>query len=110
MATDSANSQAQGIVNMATGGFTGAGAAVEVTTGFRPRRVELINTTDRITQIWTNDMVATHTINIAADGTTTDDTGSLVLPKGGVTDTYRGFLVAVGAAVNAKVYVWTAWG
>ncbi len=110
MATDSANTQSMGIVNMATGGFTGADAAVEVTLGFTPRRVELINITDKIVQIWTTDMAATHCLNIAADGTATDNTGTLVSPTVDGTDDYKGFLVAAGAAVNAKVYVWTAWG
>lgn len=110
MATDTANSQSNSIANMAQGGFTGGDAAVEVTCGFTPRRVELINVTDRIRQLWTDDMAATVTINIAADGTTTRNTGTLISAAAPETDGYRGFLVAAGAAVNAKVYVWTAWG
>ena len=110
MATDSANTQSMGIVNMATGGFTGADAAVEVTLGFTPRRVELINITDKIVQIWTRDMADTTTLNIAADGTATANTSTLVEATDETVDDFRGFHVAAGAAVNAKVYVWTAWG
>lgn len=109
MATDTATSQAQGIVNLATGSFTGAGAAVDVTCGFIPRRVHLINVTDRIQQIWQEGMAATTVLNIAADGTATADTGTLVEPTDR-DDTFRGFKIAAGAAVNAKVYVWSAWG
>ena len=110
MATDTATSQAQGVVNMATGSFTGAGEAVDVICGFKPRRVHLINQTDRIQHVWQEGMAATHTLNIAAAGTATDNTSSHIVPKGGPDGSYRGFTVAAGAAVNAKDYVWTAWG
>lgn len=109
MATDTATSQAQGVVNFATGSFTGAGEAVDVTLGFVPRRVHLINVTDRIEQIWQEGMAATTTLNIAADGTATANTSSLVVPTDS-SDTFRGFQIAAGAAVNAKAYVWSAWG
>lgn len=111
MATDTPTSNSAGIVNFATGSFTGDGTATEVTLGFVPRRVHLINVTDRIQQIWQEGMAATTVLNIAAAGTGTADTNSLIVAKGaGATDTYQGFLIAAGAAVNAKAYVWSAWG
>lgn len=109
MATDTATSQAMGIVNLATGSFTGAGEDVEVTLGFKPRRVHLINMTDRIQHIWQEGMSATQTLNIAADGTATLNTSSHITDHDGA-DEFRGFTVAAGAAVNAKAYVWSAWG
>lgn len=109
MATDTATTQDGGVSNLAVGSFTGAGAIVEVTCGFKPRYIKLINLTDRITQEWTYDMAATHTLNTAADGTMTDDTGSLLVAKGGA-DGYRGFAVAAAAAVNAKLYHYIAFG
>jgi hypothetical protein len=111
MATDAPNGQSYGVVNIATGGFTGAGEAVEVTLGFVPRRVELINVTDRIQHHWHADMAATTTLNIAADGTATANTSSHITAEDPANSgTFRGFNVAAGAAVSAKVYVWTAWG
>lgn len=111
MATDTATSQTNGITNMACGSFTGDGTATSVTLGFVPRRVHLINATDRIQQIWQEGLAATQTINIIADGTATLNTGSLIVAKGAAdTDSYQGFLVAAGAAVDTKAYVWTAWG
>lgn len=111
MATDTATSNSMGVVNFATGSFTGDGNATTVTLGFVPRRVHLINVTDRIEQIWQEGMAATTTLNRAADGAGTANTSSLIVPKGtAATDTYRGFAVAAGAAVNAKAYVWSAWG
>ena len=107
----SATSQDGGISNMAQGSFTGDGNVTDVITGFVPRRVHLINITDRIEQIWHEGMAATHTLNRAADGVGTDNTGTLIAPKGdGATDTFRGFEIAAAAAVNTKKYVWTAWG
>ncbi len=110
MATDTATSNSQGIVNMATGSFTGDGAATAVTLGFLPRYVELINVTDRISQTWVEGMAATTTLNTAADGVRTANTSSLIVPKSTEADGYKGFLIAAGAAVNAKAYVWTAKG
>lgn len=111
ISTDTANYQSAGVVNTATGNFTGDGNVTTVNLGFVPRRVELINMTDRISQIWQDGMVATHTLNTAADGVRTDNTSSLVVPVGlAATDTYRGFSIAAAAAVNAKVYVWIAHG
>lgn len=110
MATDTATSQAQGVVNLATGSFSGAGEAVDVITGFKPRRITLINVTDRIQHVWYEGMAATTTLNIAADGTATANTSSHIVPKGGPDGSYRGFTVAAGAAVNGKAYVWAAEG
>ena len=77
MATDTATSQSNGVVNFATGSFTGDGNATEVTLGFVPRRVELVNVTDRISQLWQEGMAATTTLNTAADGVRTANTSSL---------------------------------
>ena len=106
-----ATSKSQGVVNFSTGAFTGAGAIVPVTLGFVPRRVQLINVTDQITQTWQEGMAANTTLNVIAAGTATANTGGLIVPKGGTaSDTYSGFAVAAAAAVAAKLYVWSAWG
>lgn len=105
MATDTATSQSMGVVNFATGSFTGDGTATTVTLGFKPRLVHLINVTDRIQQIWHEDMAATTTLNTVAAGTATADTGTLISSP-----TEKTFLIAAGAAVSAKAYVWSAWG
>lgn len=111
MATDAPTNQAQGIVNVATGSFTGDGTITTVTLGFLPRRVELVNVTDRISQLWMEGMAATTTLNTDALGARTANTGSLVVPKGSaVTDTYKGFSIAAAAAVSTKAYVWIAYG
>jgi hypothetical protein len=111
MANDTATSKSSGVVNMSTGSFTGDGTITAVTLGFVPRRVHLINVTDRIEQIWQEGMAATTTLNRDAAGAGTANTSSLIVPKGtGATDTYAGFQIAAAAAVSAKAYVWTAWG
>lgn len=109
MATDTATSQARGIVNMACGSFTGDGTITTVTCGFKPRRVHLINATDRIQQIWQEGMPANNTINTDAAGASTLNTAGLVTPST-ASDTFQGFRIAAAAAVSTKVYVWTAWG
>lgn len=109
MATDIATTQDGGVSNMAVGSFTGAGADVEVTLGFKPRYIKFINLTDRTIYEWTWDMAATHTLKTVAAGTVTDDTGGILVAKGGA-DGYRGFLVLAAAAINAKVCHYIAFG
>lgn len=111
MATDTATARSAGIANIMTGSFTGDGTATAVTLGFVPRFVHLINVTDRIEQIWHAEMAATTTLNRDAAGAGTANTGTLISSVGtAATDTYKGFLIAAGAAVTAKAYVWIAIG
>lgn len=109
MATDTADAQTYGITNHATGGFTGAGEAVEVNCGFTPRIVRVVNATDRITDEKYDGMGATQVIHTVAAGTRTLDTGSLITFTG-ASDDFRGFTIAAAAAISAKVIYWEAIG
>lgn len=109
MADVAASTESTGVTNFSTGGFTGDGTITNVTLGFVPRRIELINATDRIKQIWTVDMPANNTINTDAVGASTLNTAGLVVPTTSA-DVFHGFKIAAAAAISAKVYVWSAWG
>ena len=106
---DTASSQSQGICNLATGTFTGDGTVAAVNCGFKPRYVKLINLTDRIVSEITDTMAATQTLNTAAAGTMTLDTGSDMVLKGSA-DSYRGFEVSAAHNITAKVFHWIAYG
>lgn len=109
MADVGANTQSNAsVVNIASGGFTADGTLTNVTCGFVPRKVEFINATDRISQLWTVDMPADNTIQTAAAGTQTLETGGLIVPTTDA-DSFDGFKVAAAAAVNTKVCVWVAY-
>ena len=110
MATDTATSADGGVSNLSCGSFTGAGEAVDVTLGFKPRRVHLINITDGIEHLWQEGMPAATVLQRIANGTASGATGSLIVPKGGPDGAFRGFTVAAGAAISAKEYVYSAWG
>lgn len=110
MATDTATSNSEGVVNMAVGSFTGAGADVDVTLGFKPRYIKLINLTDRTTYEITADMVASHALKTVAAGTTTDDTAGILLRDGQSSAGYRGFFVPAAIAITAKALHWVAFG
>lgn len=97
-----ATTQSGGRANIATGTFTGAGAAVDVELGFTPRYIELINVTDAIIQKHIEGMPSGSVLNTTAAGANSIDTGSLLL-----IDT-NGFTVGAGAAISAKEYVWMA--
>lgn len=110
MATDTATTNSEGVVNMAIGSFTGAGADVDVTLGFKPRLLKVINITDRTTYEITSDMVATKALKTVAEGTMTDDTAGILLRDGQSSAGYRGFLVPAAIEINAKVLQWIAFG
>ena len=108
MATDTATTNDGGVPNCAVGSFTGAGANVEVTCGFKPRLIKLINVTDRTTYELTADMVAGNALKAVAAGTLTDDAAGILLK--GSQDSYRGFFVPAAIAINAKAFHWYAFG
>lgn len=112
MATDAADKQAQGITNFATGTTTGAGAAVDVTLGFKPRYVRIFNETDVILWEKFDGQVDANTVKQVTAGTTTKDTGSAIVIMGGNVDgdTYRGFQMSATLAASGKALVWVAFG
>lgn len=107
---DIATTQDGGVSNLAVGSFTSDNSAVEITTGFKPRYIRVINLTDKITWEWTLDMAATHSLKTVAAGTITDDTGSAIVPHGGPDGDFRGFTLSATAAGNAKVIHYVAFG
>lgn len=92
-----------GIVNSATGSFTGAGAAVTLTLGFVPSQVVVFNETDVIRWEKLYDMAAANTIKVVAAGTMTKDTGSAI-----VINTDGTVTLSATLAANAKDCKWTA--
>ena len=110
MTAEVASSNSEGRANMATGEFTGDGTVLTVNLGFTPKRVELVNVTDRISQLWVKGMAATTTLNTDAAGARTANTSSLIVERTAIADGYRGFSVAAAANVSGKAYVWSAWG
>jgi hypothetical protein len=106
-----AASQEGGVANVAVGHLTGAGAIEDVTLGFVPRHIRVVNETDQLIFEKYAGQVAANVMKIAANGTVTTDTGSLITVKGSAkTDTFKGFELAAALAVNAKVLHWIAFG
>lgn len=110
MATDTPDYRSEGVVNHAFGKFTGAGVDVDITLGFTPRIVRVVNATDRITDEKYAGMGATEVIHTVAAGTRTLDTNSLITFKDPLVDLVRGFQIEAAAAINAKVIYWEAIG
>jgi len=104
--------QADGVVNMTNGRLTGAGAAVDVQLGFRPRFVRIFNETDVI--LWEKyvSQPDTDSMKQVAAGTTTKDTTSAIIIRGGAAnnDSFRGFTLSAALAASGKVLHWTAEG
>lgn len=100
-----------------------AAAAQNVYCGFTPRRVEILNITDQLTDLFTKDMTAATTRHCLAAGTWTDGvangvtllTGSEIPPAStlialGTNGTGgQGFTIGTGPLVASKTYAITVW-
>lgn len=101
----SAINNSVGIVNRTVEAFTtDAVAAVDTTFsfGFKPRLVQVVNLTDRITDEWYEGMAATAVLHTVAAGTRTLDTNSLIVVNSDGTVTLK---AAVMVASKAFVIV-----
>jgi len=105
MATDTVDYQDAGVMQYAAGGFTGAGAAVDVTLGFKPRYIKVFNETDATTWEWFKTMAATKVIKTVTAGTLTADTGTAILDNDDGT-----FTLSATLAASGKVCSWIAFG
>lgn len=81
--------------------WTGDGNAKIFNIGFTPRFIEVVNHTDRLTDIKIEGMAAADVLHQVANGTGTLDTGSLIIFT--VASGAPGFTVAAAANINAKV-------
>jgi len=97
-----ATKNSNGVVNMATGSFTGAGAAVEVDLGFTPRYIKIIDEDNVITWEKLTGLAAANSVKTVTAGTTTVDTGSAITIDDG------GFSVSATLAASSANIVWVA--
>ena len=107
IATSSINAS-NGVLNRTIQAFTTDAVAAADTTfnfGFKPRLVQLINLTDRITEEWFEGMAATNVLHTVAAGTRTIDANSLIVVNSDGTVT-----VKASAMVASKSFVIIAEG
>jgi len=75
--------QSYGVINMATGNYTGDGSgSIQVFVGFTPRLVTVYDITDVTKWEWIDGMPSTDTIKTVTAGTFTVDTSSLIVTNG----------------------------
>ena len=99
----SATNVGNGVLNRTIQAFTTDAVAAADTTfnfGFKPRAVQFINLTDRITDEWHEGMAATNVLHTVAAGTRTIDTNSLIVVNSDGTVT-----VKASAMVASKSFV-----
>jgi len=104
MATVAATSQAQGICNFASGGFTGDGTITTITLGFKPRFFKIFNQTDTVIYEKFEGMVAANSIKITGVPAVTNDASAITLDAAGTVT------VPAAIAISAKVFSWIAMG
>ncbi len=104
MASVSATSQAAGIVEFASGSFTGDATITTVSIGFKPRWIKVFNSTDAIVWEWFEGMAATTVIKTVTAGTTTADTTSAITIDSG----NKAFVLTAALAASGKAISWVA--
>ena len=107
IATSTANAS-NGVLNRTIQAFTTDATAAADTVfnfGFKPRLIQFVNLTDRITEEWFEGMAAGNVLHTVAAGTRTLDTGSLVVVNSDGTVT-----VKAAAMVASKSFVIVAEG
>lgn len=92
-------------VQVATGSYSGTGAAQTITLGFRPTFVMLFNNTD-------GDVASFYIDGLAADKNISIDTETALEASNGITVSATGFSLGTGATVNenAKTFLYFAVG
>lgn len=108
MAVDLATTNDGGVSNMAIGSFIGDGTDMQVTCGFLPRYLKLVNLTDLTEYEIFMDMAAGVALKTISTGVRTND-ASGILRKGSA-DGYRGFFVPLAININAKAFHYVAFG
>ena len=107
IATSTLNAS-NGVLNRTVQAFTTDAVTAADTTfnfGFKPRLVQFINLTDRITEEWFEGMAATNVLHTVAAGTRTIDANSLIVVNSDGTVT-----VKASAMVASKSFVIIAEG
>ena len=110
MAIDIINSgvNSGGVVNVATGTFTGNGNDKRIELGFKPHYIFVLNETDGVGWVKLGTMAAANTFKHAAAANTVDTGSAITIVDEGAG---KGAFVAVAATVpNAKVIHWVAQG
>lgn len=102
MATGTVTSRSGGIINFASGSFTGDATVTTITLGFTPRWVKVFNATDAIMWEKVEGMGATITFKTVTAGTTTADTTTAISWSGGVLS------LTAALAASGKAISWVA--
>lgn len=99
MSTVTISKRADGVVNSASGSFTGDGSAQQIALGFIPTHCVVVNETDTIIWEKVDPQVAANCIKTVAAGTTTIDTTSAIVFNADQTMTLSAALCAAGKAI-----------
>lgn len=95
--------------NIKTGSYTGDGAAQNISVGFEPDYVRIINATDGTTvSEWFNGMAAGSAITVVAAAGPVLDAANQITAYAGSTTAATGFTVGTDLSVSAKVYYYLA--
>lgn len=97
--------------SISTGTATGTGSAINVSCGFTPKRVEIINETDPGYYVWTDTMADAEMQKTIGAGTTTFETTGGISAYAGTSSAAKGFTIGTDSDLNgaSDVIHWTAW-
>lgn len=105
--------QSMGVINMAAGRVvTNADAAAAATfnCGFKPRRIEFHNLTDRISQMWHEGEPDGESLQTIATGVRTLEAATGPTLGTEALGTVNSFTMPAGTMVASKTFAWVAYG
>ncbi len=90
------------------GTYTGTGAAINVSVGFIPDYVLIVNTTAPAADVWFNGMTAATSVTISGTAATRAAPNGITAFAGTAAVAGQGFTAGAGLSTNASVYRYLA--
>lgn len=90
------------------GTYTGSGAAQNISVGFIPDHVTIVNTTAPAVDVWFNGMAAGTSVTTTGAAATRAAPNGVTAFAGTAAEAGQGFTVGAGLSTNASVYRYVA--
>lgn len=92
-----------------TGKYTGDGSAKNISLGFKPKVVMVVNFTDGDNIFWHFDTMTDDTGILVSTAVATDAAGNVTLYGGSIAANPQGFTVGAGMSESGKEFHYAAW-
>jgi hypothetical protein len=91
-----------------TGNFEGTGVAVNVSIGWKPKRVTVVDVTLNLTFVYTDTMTAANAVKTVADGTQSLVAADMITQYAGSASATAGFTLGATLCADNSIFHWVA--